>query len=261
MVEKNEWKKYPHYSLRMRDARKAGSVPFIACTSLIIVHQLPWIPATSQCIWLPPPAADRVRTAAWQRPARFANRVEVSDQCVMLCATYNTHNRPRTTLCPSTTTALLYTFLYFVFISFSPWSKSLRRDVLSSYRCRHHTPVRINRPPFSYKLMYCVCLVWVVPHCEELVYKRTFPLPLPGTDRINFVVRTSCPSALPTSNKSASQIAISDIFAGRLDENRLVKSFQDALTYYPHASGRLRRKGDDWSVRRSFIFWSKYSGR
>ncbi|KAJ7617116.1 hypothetical protein FB45DRAFT_222606 [Roridomyces roridus] len=72
--------------------------------------------------------------------------------------------------------------------------------------------------------------VWVVPHCADLVYERTFPLPLPGTDRINFV------------------ISISDIFAGRLEEERLIESFQDALTFYPHASGRLRRKGDDWSL-------------
>ncbi|KAJ6491502.1 hypothetical protein DFH09DRAFT_370608 [Mycena vulgaris] len=31
-------------------------------------------------------------------------------------------------------------------------------------------------------------------------------------------------------------------------KKHMVEAFQDALTFYPHASGRLRRKGDDWTL-------------
>ncbi|KAJ7630209.1 hypothetical protein FB45DRAFT_1058257 [Roridomyces roridus] len=72
-------------------------------------------------------------------------------------------------------------------------------------------------------------LVWVVPHDADSVYAKVFPLPLPGTDRfLNAAMNAS------------------QIFPGRLDDERLIAAFRDSLTYYPHVSARLRIKGDDW---------------
>ncbi|KAJ7617221.1 hypothetical protein FB45DRAFT_1104464 [Roridomyces roridus] len=45
-------------------------------------------------------------------------------------------------------------------------------------------------------------------------------------------------------------IAISNIFPGCFDERRLLDALQDTLAYYPHATGRLRIKGNDWSGKR-----------
>ncbi|KAJ7617263.1 hypothetical protein FB45DRAFT_1063761 [Roridomyces roridus] len=71
--------------------------------------------------------------------------------------------------------------------------------------------------------------VWINPLQTSQLHVL-FPLPLPGTDRINF------------------EISYTNTLAGPLDTTRLIKAFQDALTYYPHASGRLRIKGNDWTI-------------
>ncbi|KAJ7612650.1 hypothetical protein FB45DRAFT_843204 [Roridomyces roridus] len=71
--------------------------------------------------------------------------------------------------------------------------------------------------------------VWVAPHDADSVYAKVFPLPLPGTDRVmNMAVNASL------------------IFPGRLDDERLIATFRDSLTYYPHFTARLNIKGDDW---------------
>ncbi|KAJ7627250.1 hypothetical protein FB45DRAFT_59150 [Roridomyces roridus] len=72
--------------------------------------------------------------------------------------------------------------------------------------------------------------VWVIPVDPTTIYERVFPLPLPGTDRINF------------------EIAISNVVPGPLNEEILVAALRSTLKYYPHANGRVRRNGDDWSL-------------
>jgi hypothetical protein len=43
------------------------------------------------------------------------------------------------------------------------------------------------------------------------------------------------------------------ILPGKLDEERATKSLEKTLTYYPHASGRIRQDGGDWAVRTCFF--------
>ncbi|KAJ7639329.1 hypothetical protein FB45DRAFT_1055467 [Roridomyces roridus] len=72
-------------------------------------------------------------------------------------------------------------------------------------------------------------IVWVTPYDTEAV-RTVFPLPLPGTDRINF------------------EVSLTNTVPGPIEEERFLKAFKDALTYYPHTSGRLRTKGRDWTI-------------
>jgi hypothetical protein len=38
-------------------------------------------------------------------------------------------------------------------------------------------------------------------------------------------------------------------FPGPLDEKRLIAAYEETLRSFPHATGRLRRKDNDWTVR------------
>ncbi|KAJ7750434.1 hypothetical protein DFH07DRAFT_547667 [Mycena maculata] len=71
--------------------------------------------------------------------------------------------------------------------------------------------------------------VWVSPR-STAARDTLFPLPLPGTDRVNF------------------EIALTTILPGPVDRQRAIHALHDALAFYPHASGRLRKKGDDWAL-------------
>ncbi|KAJ7624424.1 hypothetical protein FB45DRAFT_923372 [Roridomyces roridus] len=68
--------------------------------------------------------------------------------------------------------------------------------------------------------------IWIKPSETQGV----FPLPVPPTEWME------------------AEIALTCTVPGPLAEARLVKAFEDSLTCYPHASGRLRRRGDSWAI-------------
>ncbi|KAJ7858090.1 hypothetical protein B0H14DRAFT_2507202 [Mycena olivaceomarginata] len=68
--------------------------------------------------------------------------------------------------------------------------------------------------------------VWVHPGVPQ----GFFPVPLPGTERLNF------------------ECSMSMTFPGPLDEKRLIAAYEETLRAFPHATGRLRRKDNDWTL-------------
>ncbi|KAJ7235248.1 hypothetical protein C8J57DRAFT_1248593 [Mycena rebaudengoi] len=70
--------------------------------------------------------------------------------------------------------------------------------------------------------------VWINP--SRALLDQVFPLPVPGTDRITF------------------ENPYTQILPGLVDENRMVRAFEKALTFYPHASGRWRTNGPEWMI-------------